>query len=417
MLNMSYIGNVLSGVTRNGVTKLYSHDVGGRLTEDGRTGVSVSYDVTGMPETTRTSVPGGDVAETFHSYLSDGTRLGVSMILDAGRLQVRTGYVNYGSLTFREIGGQQSFESSLFGGGVILSDGVRYFTRDHLGNTRVVTDGSGNVVERDDYYPFGERHEDSSMPTTATNRWRFAGKEIQPLGSTGWIDFGARQYDSFLGRWTTVDPLAEKYPGFSPYLYCAGNPVNYVDRSGQFPETLWDIANVVMDVKSLATNIAVGNVGGAIVDGIGLIADVASVALPGVPGGAGTAIKAARGTDKVTDAIKTIRTGDVGLSLKAPKANSGIGPKHGGTQHDNAINKLVEKLKGTEGVQNIRKNQTQVDVKWNSVGRNRPDIQYDKNDTHYNIEFDYSKTNSERHRETVTGNDPLSKFKGIILSR
>ncbi|MBQ0044557.1 MAG: hypothetical protein KBT05_05990, partial [Bacteroidales bacterium] len=108
-----------------------------------------------------------------------------------------------------------------------------YFTRDHLGNTRVVTDGNGTVVERNDYYPFGERHSDSSMPTTNTNRWRFAGKEIQPLGSTGWLDFGARQYDSFLGRWTTVDPLAEKYPGISPYSYCAGNPIMFIDDGGK----------------------------------------------------------------------------------------------------------------------------------------------------------------------------------------
>ncbi|MDO4197230.1 MAG: RHS repeat-associated core domain-containing protein, partial [Prevotellaceae bacterium] len=89
---------------------------------------------------------------------------------------------------------------------------------------------------------------DSSMPTTATNRWRFAGKEIQPLGSTGWIDFGARQYDSFLGRWTTVDPLAEKYPGISPYLYCAGNPVNYVDPDGNSLSTHTDKYGVVQRV-------------------------------------------------------------------------------------------------------------------------------------------------------------------------
>ncbi|MBQ0043484.1 MAG: RHS repeat-associated core domain-containing protein, partial [Bacteroidales bacterium] len=74
---------------------------------------------------------------------------------------------------------------------------------------------------------------DSSMPTVNSNRWRFAGKEIQPLGNTGWLDFGARQYDSFLGRWTTVDPLAEKYPGISPYSYCAGNPINFVDPDGK----------------------------------------------------------------------------------------------------------------------------------------------------------------------------------------
>lgn len=36
-------------------------------------------------------------------------------------------------------------------------------------------------------------------------------------------------YDPDLARWTTPDPLAEKYPGISPYVYCNDNPVNYVD--------------------------------------------------------------------------------------------------------------------------------------------------------------------------------------------
>lgn len=28
-------------------------------------------------------------------------------------------------------------------------------------------------------------------------------------------------------------PLAEKYPGISPYVYCKGNPVNFVDPDGR----------------------------------------------------------------------------------------------------------------------------------------------------------------------------------------
>ena len=30
-----------------------------------------------------------------------------------------------------------------------------------------------------------------------------------------------------------MDPLAEKYPGISPYAYCKGNPVNFVDPDGR----------------------------------------------------------------------------------------------------------------------------------------------------------------------------------------
>ena len=39
-------------------------------------------------------------------------------------------------------------------------------------------------------------------------------------------------------RFTTMDPLAEKYYSISPYAYCAGNPVNLVDPDGHFPHVI-----------------------------------------------------------------------------------------------------------------------------------------------------------------------------------
>ena len=49
-------------------------------------------------------------------------------------------------------------------------------------------------------------------------------------------DSEARWYDSLLGRTTTMDPLAEKYYSLSPYLWCAGNPVKFMDPSGNIIE-------------------------------------------------------------------------------------------------------------------------------------------------------------------------------------
>ena len=39
-------------------------------------------------------------------------------------------------------------------------------------------------------------------------------------------------YDPLTGSWLTPDPLAHKYTSWSPYAYCAGNPVNFVDPDG-----------------------------------------------------------------------------------------------------------------------------------------------------------------------------------------
>jgi len=40
-------------------------------------------------------------------------------------------------------------------------------------------------------------------------------------------------YSASDARWTTMDPLCEKYYSISPYAYCAGNPVNLVDPDGR----------------------------------------------------------------------------------------------------------------------------------------------------------------------------------------
>ena len=60
-------------------------------------------------------------------------------------------------------------------------------------------------------------------------------------------------------------------------------------------ETLWDVANVTLGVGRFVDNVKQGNVGDAVLDGLGVVVD-AAVILPGEPGGAGAAIKGARAT-------------------------------------------------------------------------------------------------------------------------
>jgi RHS repeat-associated protein len=68
------------------------------------------------------------------------------------------------------------------------------------------------------------------IPFGLTLRDGYTGKEAQtPDFSTGYTDFGARQYSPTLRRWMTPDPLSEKYYGISPYAFCNNNSVNYVD--------------------------------------------------------------------------------------------------------------------------------------------------------------------------------------------
>ncbi len=62
-------------------------------------------------------------------------------------------------------------------------------------------------------------------------RYKFIGKERD--AETGFDYFGARYYASDLSIWLSVDPLSDKYPSMSAFMYTAGNPVMLVDPDGR----------------------------------------------------------------------------------------------------------------------------------------------------------------------------------------
>ena len=68
--------------------------------------------------------------------------------------------------------------------------------------------------------------------------YAFSAKERD--AETGLSYFGARYYSSDLSVWLSVDPMADKYPSLSPYVYCADNPVKLVDPEGMQWETADD---------------------------------------------------------------------------------------------------------------------------------------------------------------------------------
>ncbi len=76
------------------------------------------------------------------------------------------------------------------------------------------------------YTPYGETFKEYRNVTP----YKFNGKERDD--ETGYYYYGARYYDPGTVLWLGVDPLAYKYPMNSPYVYCNGNPVIYIDSDG-----------------------------------------------------------------------------------------------------------------------------------------------------------------------------------------
>ncbi|MBS4057578.1 MAG: hypothetical protein KGZ82_09715, partial [Bacteroidales bacterium] len=108
------------------------------------------------------------------------------------------------------------------------------------GNVRaVVSAGTNNntlVHQSNEYYPFGmvlTKNATSSQGIVVPNKYKYNGKEEQEMPGK-WLDYGARFYDPQLGRWHSVDPMADSAYSWTPYRYAFNNPISFIDPDGMF---------------------------------------------------------------------------------------------------------------------------------------------------------------------------------------
>ena len=236
----------------------YTYDsVGNRtaiLDAQGDTLNVMRYNLLNLPEEYVTCA--GDTVK--YVYSADGEKLFVKEIPAAGYSTGTEYAANYRieNETLKMIHTDAGYYTPMMslGGGLIYLH--FWYLKDHLGNNRIVANGNGSVIEAHDYDPFGVDISVLSsgfppfptFPSPQGSPYKYGGKEWNATTST--YDFEARQLSPAFHRFTTMDPLAEKYYGISPYAYCANNPINLVDPDGCFGF------------------VAAGAVGGAVIGGL-----------------------------------------------------------------------------------------------------------------------------------------------------
>lgn len=228
-LSFQYLGSTNKVSTITGTKNYtYSHDTKGNITLKKNTGgtdiyTATEYDHRNLPLTVNTS--------TNYKYDDSGNRV-----------VKNTGTKNQHYLldhTGREVAiynlSTNAIEQvNIFGNGMVgyvekgSTDKRYYYVKDHLGSIRLVIDEDGDISSARDYYAYG----DILREYVVGNEEKYKFTEKERDSETGLDYFGARYFDSEVGRWTSVDPLADKYPGWSPYNYTANNPLNYIDPNG-----------------------------------------------------------------------------------------------------------------------------------------------------------------------------------------
>ena len=205
----------------------FSYDANGNLTSDSFSGVAAEYDIRNMP----CSLFGDGDYSAEYTYLADGSKVRSKME------EIYHGYYYVGPFVYLLVSDNYvpvGVSVSYGGNGRIIRDNEGLYSdivyiQDHLGSTRTKVKDGGTVIGEYDYLPYGELASYSTVEYA--NDFLYGGKELEAGHNVLWYDSGAR-YQTTHGIFTSPDPLAEKYYSISPYAYCAGNPIFFVDYSG-----------------------------------------------------------------------------------------------------------------------------------------------------------------------------------------
>ena len=289
-------------------TTEYTYDNNGNLKSDLNKGISnIQYNSLNLPSVVTFS----NGSTVIYTYSADGKKLSTEHVISG-----TTTITNYAGNVVYENNVQKKLLTQH--GYVNLTDSTHYFyIKDHLGNTRVVADEDGSAKEQNEYYPFGLNY-----TATTYQPYKYNGKELDTKGGLNWYDYGARHYDAALGRFLTVDPLAEKMMLWSPYGYCLNNPIKYVDKDGEVPWLAGLIGGAVDYAFQVAGNRLSGKSWSESFTNVNMkqVAASAAISMTGV--GLGNVINKGIAVSKVAQASRSAgfilkKTGEIAVDVAA----------------------------------------------------------------------------------------------------
>ncbi len=225
----------------------YSYDLTGNLTQDPRNNVSsinyISYN--DMPQSI-TNISGTKTYRydaTGKRTMKQGDPNDIDYYLDGVILGAQGNVKSYQTA--------DGYARPFYNDGLTIVVEHFFNIKDWLGTNRGVIDQTGAVLNANDNYPFGLRLPGRAFTSSNAEgeRYQFTGHEYD--GETNYDYHGARYYNRELGRYMSVDPLANQFFSWSTYNYTMNNPINMIDPDGRGPTTTYvDKYGKVLDVTN-----------------------------------------------------------------------------------------------------------------------------------------------------------------------
>ena len=230
----------------------YTYDNNGNLKTDSYKGITnINYNHLNLPS----KIQWGTSKTIDIVYSASGTKLSktVKTNTTTNSIQHYLGGIEYNSASGinRRVEAIYHAEGRFFNtntGTTTPTYRNEYTIKDHLGNARLsFTDINNNgkidltnststneIIQENHYYAFGMAHEGLWLMNNSAkdNFYQYNGKEFNNDHALNWNDYGARWYDPAVGRFTGVDPLAEKFPHVNVFNYAENEPIANIDLWG-----------------------------------------------------------------------------------------------------------------------------------------------------------------------------------------
>jgi len=211
--------------------KALKYDANGNMTTDGVWDFAWDADDRLVGIKPANAAVAGDALKTWDfAYDGFGRRIQMITRKGAGAAETRR-FVWEGSRIAEEKDGQSNLLKRYFGQGVQVvsgdKPGLYYYTRDHLGSIRELTDATGALRARYSYDLWGKRTKisgDLDADFGYTGYW-----ELENGLKLTWY----RAYSAGLGKWLSRDPIEEK-GGLNLYGYAGNRPTRFTDSKGEF---------------------------------------------------------------------------------------------------------------------------------------------------------------------------------------